>query len=127
MWVTVTSCMLWCLILWDIMDCSPPYSSVHGILQARILEWVTISSSKGSSWPRDWATWEVPTGKESAYWCKRYKRYRFNPWVSKISWGKKGQSTPVLLTGKSHEKGAWQATVHGIAKSQTQLGTGIQP
>ena len=35
------------------MDCSPPGSSVHGILQARILEWVAISSSKGSSWPRD--------------------------------------------------------------------------
>ena len=35
------------------MDCSPPGSSVHGILQARILEWVAISFSKGSSRPRD--------------------------------------------------------------------------
>ena len=35
------------------MDCSPLGSSVHGILQARILEWVAIFSSKGSSWPRD--------------------------------------------------------------------------
>ena len=35
------------------MDCSPPGFSVHGILQARILEWVAISSSGGSSWPRD--------------------------------------------------------------------------
>ena len=34
-------------------DCSPPGSSVHGILQARILEWITISSSRGSSPPRD--------------------------------------------------------------------------
>ena len=34
--------------------CSPPGSSVHGILQARILEWVTMPSSKGSSRPRDW-------------------------------------------------------------------------
>ena len=33
--------------------CGPPGSSVHGILQARILEWVAISSSRGSSWPRD--------------------------------------------------------------------------
>ena len=33
---------------------SPPGSSVHGILQARILEWVAISSSRGSSQPRDW-------------------------------------------------------------------------
>ena len=42
-----------CLTLCDPMDCSPPGSSVHGILQARILEWVAISSSRGSSWPRD--------------------------------------------------------------------------
>ena len=35
------------------MDCSPPGSSVHGILQARILEWVAIPSSRGSSQPRN--------------------------------------------------------------------------
>ena len=35
------------------MDCSPPGSSVHGIFQARILEWVAISFSRGSSQPRD--------------------------------------------------------------------------
>jgi len=35
------------------MDCSPSGSSVHGIFQARILEWVAISSSRGSSQPRD--------------------------------------------------------------------------
>ena len=37
------------------MNCSPPGSSVHGISQARILEWVAFSSSRGSSWPRDGA------------------------------------------------------------------------
>ena len=37
----------------DLMDCSPPGSSVHGILQARILEWVAISFSRGSSRPKD--------------------------------------------------------------------------
>ena len=42
-----------CLTLCNPMDCSPPGSSVHGILQARILEWVAISFSKGSSWPRN--------------------------------------------------------------------------
>ena len=35
------------------LDCSLPGSSVHGILQARILEWIAISFSMGSSWPRD--------------------------------------------------------------------------
>ena len=38
-----------CPTLWGPMDCSPPGSSVHGILQARILEWVAISFSRGSS------------------------------------------------------------------------------
>ena len=40
-----------CLTLYDPMDCSPPGSSVHGILQARILEWVAIPFSRGSSNP----------------------------------------------------------------------------
>ena len=39
--------------LCDPIDCSPPGSSVHGILQARILEWVTISFSRGTSWLKD--------------------------------------------------------------------------
>ena len=43
-----------CLTLCDSMDCSPPGSSVHGILQVRILEWVAVRSSRGSSPPRDW-------------------------------------------------------------------------
>ena len=42
-----------CPTLWDPMDCSLPGSSVHGIIQARILEWGAISSSRGSSWPMD--------------------------------------------------------------------------
>ena len=42
-----------CLTLCNLMDCSPPGSSVHRILQARILEWVAISSSRGSPQPRD--------------------------------------------------------------------------
>ena len=42
-----------CLTLCNPLDCSPSGSSVHGILQARILEWVAVSSSKESSRPRD--------------------------------------------------------------------------
>ena len=64
-----------CLTLCDSMGCSPPASSVYGIFQARTLEWVAISSSRGSARTRDrirvfciscigrcilyhWATWE---------------------------------------------------------------------
>ena len=47
--VPARSCLTFC----DPMDCSLPGSSVHGILQARVLEWVAISFSCGSSPPRD--------------------------------------------------------------------------
>ena len=42
-----------CQTLCDPMDCSPPVSSDYGVLQATILEWVAVPSSRGSSWPRD--------------------------------------------------------------------------
>ena len=42
-----------CLTLCDLMDSSPPGSSVHGISQARTLEWIAMPSSRGSSRPRD--------------------------------------------------------------------------
>ena len=42
-----------CLTLCDPMDYSPPGSSVHGVLQARLLEWVAMPSSRGYSQPRD--------------------------------------------------------------------------
>ena len=45
----VCLCVLWsCLTLCNPMDCSPPGSSVHGILQARILEWAAIPFSRGN-------------------------------------------------------------------------------
>ena len=89
-----------CLTLCDPMDCNQAGSSAHGILQARILEWVAISSSRGSSqgsnlcfscllhWqvgslqlappgkPSEWLS-----GKESGCQCRRH---RFNPWSRKI-------------------------------------------
>ena len=40
-----------CPTLCNPMDCSLPGSSIHGIFQARVLEWVAISFSRGSSWP----------------------------------------------------------------------------
>ena len=43
-----------CPTLCNPMDCSPPGFSVHGLLQARILEWVAMPFTRGSSQPRDW-------------------------------------------------------------------------
>ena len=68
-----------CPTLYNPIECSPPDSSVNGISQARILEWVAISFSWGSSQPRNWthiscivrwilyhwATWEAPNLKAS--------------------------------------------------------------
>ena len=53
------------------MDCSPPVSSVLGILQARILEWVAISFSRGSSWPRDWTLVSGIKGRFSTVWATK--------------------------------------------------------
>ena len=72
-----------CLTFCDLMDCSPPGSFVCGIILAGILEWVAISSSRGSSWSGDrtcishsfyvgkqifhlWATWEAQSTVERA-------------------------------------------------------------
>ena len=61
-----------CPTLCDPMDCSPPGSSIHWILQARILGWIVVPSSRGSSWSRDRTgvsyvscigRWQVPPGK----------------------------------------------------------------
>ena len=54
------SCLLTLCDPMDFWLCSPPGSSVHGIFQARILEWVAISSSRGPSSPRDWS--RMPCG-----------------------------------------------------------------
>ena len=53
------------------MDCSLPGSSVHGILQERILEWFAISFSWGSSQPRDWTWVSCIGGRFFTYWAMR--------------------------------------------------------
>ena len=60
-----------CLTTWDPMDWSPQGSSVHGILQARILEWVAIPFSKGSSQPRVWTQVSHIAGRFFTVWATR--------------------------------------------------------
>ena len=66
--------------LWDPIDCSPSVSSVHGISQVRILEWVAMLSSKGSSQPWDrtqvshiagqfFTIWVTTDWKRKRRWC----------------------------------------------------------
>ena len=86
-------------IISDPMDCSPPGSSVHGILQASTLEWIAISFSRGPFLPKDW-TWVLPTtGSFFTIWATREA-----PWIEAISpkfWPfHEGQSPPLLFGAK---------------------------
>ena len=63
-----------CPTLCNSMDCSLPGSSVHGILQARILEWIAIPFSQGSSWPRDWTRVSCIAGRFFTIWATREAR-----------------------------------------------------
>ena len=105
-----------CLTLCDTVDCSPPGSSVHGILQARRLEWVTISSSRGSSRPRDRprspalqadTLTSEPLGKSTLTNPIRTPVLRYICVVGYVCvdillWRKQWHPTPVLLPGKYH-------------------------
>ena len=98
-----------CPTLCDPMDCSPTSSSFHRLLQARILEWVAIPFSRGSSWPRiELVSLTSPVlaggfftnggfpdssvGKESA--CNAGDH---DSWVGKIPWRRGRLPTPVFL------------------------------
>ena len=58
------------------MDCSPPGSSVHGIFQARVLEWGAISFSRRSSHPRDWTRVSHISGRRFTVWATREGRWK---------------------------------------------------
>jgi len=60
-----------CLTLCDPMNCSLPGSSIHGIFQARILEWVAISFSRRSFRPRDWTQVSRIVGRRFTVWATR--------------------------------------------------------
>ena len=87
-----------CLTLCNPMDCSPPGSSVHGILQARILEGVATPSSRGSSWPR----YQIPVSCGSC----------IGRWVLYHSLAHLGSpqmwSQPLFKGIKSLEKWTWE-------------------
>ena len=60
-----------CLTLCDPVDYSPSGSSGHEILQSRILQWVALPSSRGSSWPRDWTWVSYIAGGFFTVWATR--------------------------------------------------------
>ena len=87
-----------CPTLCNRMDCSPSGFSVHGILQARILEWVAISFLRGSSWPRDWTCISC-IGRSSLY----YLSHQGSPKSEKNFKKKKGKRRTLLHTSLSYK------------------------
>ena len=182
-----------CPTLCNPMNCSLPGSSVHRILQARILKWVAVSSSRGSSQTRDrihfswvscigrWVRYHSCHGGSCLHTCKmaiylpshlfspgpphfseyqtidntvgwwgceaivfsstvdrtinRYKPWRLRWKESSFNAGdlglipgtarspREGNGDPLQYSGLKNaiDRGAWQVTVHGVAKSQTRL------
>ena len=123
------------------MDCTLPGPSVHGILQASILEWIAIPFSRRSSSPRDGTQVCCIAGRfftvNNLQWKKnlekvymysdfpdgsvvtnplaseeRCRQCGFNPWV---------RISSVRILENSMDRGACQATAHGVRKSWTQL------
>ena len=66
-WCPTQSCPALC----DPMGCSLPGSSVHGILQARLLEWLPMPFSRGSFWPREWTLVSCIAGRFFTIWATR--------------------------------------------------------
>ena len=79
--------------------CDPMDYTVHGILQARILEWIAFPISRGSSQPRDQTQVSCITGGFFTSWATR----EASAMTTRISWQRRQwQPTPVLSLGKSH-------------------------
>ena len=106
----------WCLTVYDAVDSSLPDSSVYGISQVRILEWLAISYSRGSSWPRDqncistsyigrqilYHWYYLGNGKEFICQCKRHKRHRFSLWIRKVLWRRARQANQYSCQENPH-------------------------
>ena len=94
---------------------SPPGSSVHGIFQARILEWVAISSSREAFPPRDRTC--ISGTSCLVRWILSQLSYQGSPKLI-CPGGGNGNPLQYSCLENSMYRGAWRATVHGVAQSQ---------
>ena len=100
---------------WDPIDCSRPESSVHGISQARTLEWVAISSSRGSSRPRNWTHISYIAVRFFTVWATRE--------AQRICWGICSyQITPLILYLRGTTSGGSTQWEGGNLEPNTTLG-----
>ena len=114
-----------CPTLRDPMDCNILGSSVHGIFQARALEWGAIAFSDYSAYSPT-----KPTGaqsyKETINWCIHLTQLCLCN-TAHLPHKDESWSINTQPSVSSLVRGAWQATVHGIMKSQTQLNDKTSP
>ena len=103
---------------WGVASPSSPGRGYQHLLHENLSEWLCSclaptsnpQKKKKTGFPR----WH--SGKESA--CQ-YRRHGFNLWVKKIPWRRKWQPLQYSCLENPMDGGAWEATVHGLAKSQT--------
>ena len=129
-WLPWAKALQLCPILWDPVERSPPGSSVYGIFQTRILEWVAIPFSRVSSQPRDQTRisyvlhWQAGSlllelpDKESA---GNSGDLGSIPGLGRSLRGGNGDPFQCSCLGNPMDRGTWWATVMGSQKSQTWL------
>ena len=83
----------------------------RNVVEGLLIEIVSTDGVKSKIFPV--AQWQII--------CLQCRRPRFNLCVRKISWRREWTRTPVFFPGEFHGRGAWWATVHGVAKSLTRL------
>ena len=123
-------CQRWCWLLWGKWrlptSLTVMFIPVSGIYKLKIV-WLLQPSSKEMDvvlqglcfFPHICLGFHGSSNSKKI--CLPCGRSRFDHWVRKIPWRRKWLPTPVFLLENSIDRGAWQATVHGVTKSQIQL------
>ena len=91
-----------------------------------------LSDSVAGAWRANCPNWSVSALKrvsqvalvvkkkknKLACQCRRHKRFGFNPWIGKIPWRRHGNPLQDSCLDNPMDRGAWWATVHGVAKTE---------
>ena len=112
--------------LCDPMDYGPPGFSAHGTIQARMLEWVAIPSSRGSSWPRDQTRLSCIVGRFFTVWAIREAWYDIKLvgylGICKMSTGPDDWSASYTWKLLSKKLRSWSSVTYSLSQLQYKLG-----
>ena len=105
------------------VDNSPPGSSVHGILQARIQEWITIPFSKGSSWPRDQTLVSCISGRFFTIWATKDapKKYYIPIKIAEIKHNDRSFPSGLVVNALQHRGHRFKPWSGKISHASEQL------